>query len=73
MDGIYALFIAIIGCDIQEDDLNEGEEVGMRRYPKSAEDAFKCFLGQPYSYESYFPSYYDTKVQYNYRDGHEVA
>lgn len=67
MDGLFALCIAILGCDIKQNDLKENEEFGMRRYPKSAEDAFRCYDGKRYEYESKFPSYYDIEDRYNYR------
>ena len=72
MDGLFALCIAILGCDIKKNDLAEDEEFGMRRYPKSAEDAFKCYEGRKYDYESKFPSYYDVEDRYHYhKHNHE--
>lgn len=66
MDGTYALLIAILGCEIKEKDLDEGESLGMRRYPISAEEAFKCYLGKDYTYESNTPEYYDYGEKYRY-------
>ena len=64
--GTYALVIAIVGCGIQSYDLQKGEHLGMRRYPITAEDAFKCFEGEKFNSESREPSYYDFGNQYYY-------
>lgn len=66
-ENLFALCIAILGCNIKKSDLNDFEEIGMRRYPKGADDAFRCYEGKPYTYDSHFPSYYDIEDRYHYK------
>ena len=68
MDGVCALYIAVLGCSIREEDLNETESIGMRRYPITAEDAFKCYIGDEYEYESRTPDYFDFGNKYKYKE-----
>lgn len=67
MDGIYALIIAILGCQVKDCDLSEDEDKGMRRYPITAEDAFMCYEGKKYQYDSKNPDYYDYGEKYIYK------
>lgn len=67
--GTYALVIAIVGCGIKSYDLKDGETEKMRRYPITAEDAFKCYEGKDFKSESKDPSYYDFGEKYRYMTG----
>lgn len=66
MEGTCALIIAILGCEIKEGSLMDGEALGMRRYPISAEDAFKCYEGKKYTYESRKPESYNYGEKFRY-------
>lgn len=74
--GTYALIIAIIGCGIKDCDLKEAESPDIRRYPATAEDAFKCFEGRQFESIMIDPSCfadekyrYISKDAYIYKDG----